>query len=362
VISAPGARTRTRANAPVLRVFASLRPLVFLPLLPLLAGCALFDPAPASVSFETMGTQAVLTLAGPEARQLPEAERRVKEVMARLESELSVYQPDSAVSRLNRLAGIEPTEVPEATRRLLDLSRRYGDLTGGAFDVTVGPLLQLWRLGRQRPDSPPDESAIAETLALVDYRQIRLADRTAFLPHAGMSVDFGAIGKGHAVDAAWEECRRLGASNFMIDLGGNIRVAGQASRGTDWNIGIRNPFERNKTIAQVRISPGRAVATSGQYERFVEIEGRRYGHIIDPRTGYPASGLAAVTVLAPEAVTADALSTSLFVLDLEASLTVLQNAHAEALFIPDKEPLELWATPGLASHLVTSTPVIWVGQ
>jgi FAD:protein FMN transferase len=347
----PWARTGAGRHAPFRRVLAPSLGVVLLSLL--LPACSLFDPDPVSVTFQTMGTQATLTVAGSESDKLAEAEHRVREAMTRLDAELSVYQPESAVSRLNRLAGIEPVEMPGSAWRLLELSKQYGNATGGAFDVTIGPLLQVWRQGRGRSASVPSEQAIAEAVSLVDYRQIRLGDNAAFLPRRGMSVDFGAIGKGYAVDAAWEECRRSGASNFMVDLGGNLRVAGHPNRATTWTVAVRNPFDPTSTVARLRIESGRAVATSGQYERFVEAEGRRYGHIIDPRTGYPASGLAAVTVVAPDAVTADVLSTSLFVLGPQAGLPVLRQAGAEALLIPDKEPLELWSTPRLAPHLHT---------
>jgi len=163
-----------------------------------------------------------------------------------------------------------------------------------------------------------------------------------------MSVDLGGIGKGYAVDMAFEMVRRSGVNAAMLDLGGNIRVLGQADSGTNWTIGVRNPFEREQMLGKIALPNGMAVATSGNYERFVEMGGRRYSHIIDPRTGYPVEGMAGVTVVAPDASMSDALSTGLFVLGSQASLDVLKSLPgAEALFIPDRARIEIWLTAGM---------------
>ncbi len=315
------------------------------------AGCLLLEPDPVTVTFKTMGTKAALTLAGRESGQLVAASEQVKQLMRSLEEELSDYRSDSVVSRLNALAGVRPMDVPEHTRRLLELSRHYGEMTGGAFDVTVGPVVQLWRFKPGHPPSIPSEETLKERLALVDYRGIQVEGASALLRSKGMRVDFGGIGKGYAVDRAWEECRARGAVNFMFDLGGNIRVSGEAQHGLPWSVAIRNPFDTSSNLAKVAMPTGWAVATSGQYERYVEIEGHRYGHIIDPRTGFPVAGLASVTVFGPDATTTDALSTGLFVLGLKQSIPVLKKTRVETIFIPDKQPTQLWVTPGIRARL-----------
>lgn len=298
-----------------------------------------------------MGTRAVLTLAGKESGKLSGAVDQTKQLMQELEAELSTYRPDSAVSRLNAVAGVRAIPVPGHTRRLLELSKVYGELTEGAFDVTVGPIIDLWRPIKGHAPSLPTEEAVQHALARVGFRRIQVTDQTAFLAGTGMRVDLGGIGKGYAVDLAWRQCRDLGASSFMFDLGGNIRVSGQAGSGVAWSIAIRDPFDKSLNLAKIDMPDQWAVATSGQYERFVEIEGHRYGHIIDPRTGYPAAGLAGVTILAPNATMADALSTALFVLGPKRSVSILKRTKADAVFIPDKQPAELWVTPGAESKL-----------
>ncbi|MFB3902581.1 MAG: FAD:protein FMN transferase [Acidobacteriota bacterium] len=317
----------------------------------LLPACWLSSPAPAGSSFETMGTRATLTLAGSEAGKLADATAETRRLMQALDAELSIYRKDSAISRLNAAAGTRPLEAPYDTRRLLELSKTYGELTSGAFDVTVGPVMDLWQQVKGARPSLPSDEAISQALALVDFRRIQVMGRSALLTGRGMRVDLGGIGKGYAVDLAWQKCRDLGASNFMFDLGGNIRVSGQAEPGLPWSIALRDPFNRSANLAKIEMPDQWSVATSGQYERFVEIEGRRYGHIIDPRTGYPAMGLAGVTILAPNATMADALSTGLFVLGPKKSILILKKTRAEAVFIPDREPKQLLVTPGLPARL-----------
>jgi thiamine biosynthesis lipoprotein len=215
----------------------------------------------------------------------------------------------------------------------------------------VGPVIDLWRFKPGIPPSLPSEEILNERLALVDYRAIEIEGDSAFLRKKGMRVDFGGIGKGYAVDRVWEACRARGLANFMFDFSGNIRVSGEAKRGLAWAVAIRNPFDTSLNLAKIEISKDGAIATSGQYERFVEIEGHRYGHVIDPRAGFPVAGLASVTVLGRDATITDALSTGLFVLGPKQSIRVLKKTGVEAVFIPDKRPVELWVTPGIRGKL-----------
>ncbi len=318
-------------------------------------GCSLQPTQPVTRSFNSMGTRASVTVAIEYSDCLPELADAVHAVFQNLENQLSTYKSDSEISRLAAVAGRSPMAVSEDTYRVLELSKQYGELSGGALDITVAPLVQLWGFGGRPPHHPPDPEVIGERLGLVDFRRIELQKGTAFLP-VGMSVDLGGIGKGFAVDKAIEASRRSAARALMVDLGGNIRVLGQAEPEVPWMIGIRNPFERDRVVGKIRLADGTAVATSGNYERFVEMEGRRYSHIIDPRTGYPVEGMAAVTVVSPDATTSDAFSTALFVLGMDSGLEVLRNLPGtEALFIPDRDPIELWLTPGMAK-LFTPSP------
>ncbi len=309
--------------------------------------CSLKPTQPGGQSFNSMGTQASVTVAMEYRDRLPELTGVVCTLFRNLESQLSTYRSDSEISRLAAVAGRAPMAVSADTYRILELSRHYGELSHGAFDITVAPLVRLWGFGARPPHNPPDPEVIAGELDLVNFRKIGLKKGMAFLP-TGMSVDLGGIGKGYAVDKAIETLRSAGVRAVMVDLGGNIRVLGQAEPEVTWTIGIRNPFDSQRVLGRILLPGGMAVATSGNYERFVEMGGRRYSHIIDPRTGYPVEGMAGVTVVSPDATTSDALSTALFVLGMESGLNVLRDLPGtEALFVPDRDPIEVWLTPGM---------------
>jgi len=318
------------------------------------AACFLLRPELPSRSFRAMGGGATVTLGPAYADRIEPVTAQVQTILARLEWELSTYRPDSAISRLAERAGVAPLAVSEEAFRVLSLGKHFGELSDGAFDITVAPLVRLWGFGRTpEPAGLPSEETIREQLRLVDYRRLVLADRTAFLPAKGMGVDLGGIAKGYAVDLAFDFCRGAGIEDFLIDLSGNIRVSGRPQWGEDWQIGVRNPFDRSRIIGKVTLESGMALATSGSYERFVEIAGQRYSHIIDPRTGYPVTGTAGVTILCRDATTADGLSTSFFVVGRKGAGKLLQKTpSAEVLIVQDKYPLEIWLTPGFAKAFV----------
>jgi len=301
-----------------------------------------------------MGGLASVTLGAAYPDRIEPVTVQVRGIFERLERELSTYRSDSAISLLADKAGVAPIAVSDDAYRVLNLGQRFGELSEGAFDITVAPLVRLWGFGRTpAPAGLPSEETIREQLKLVDYRRLVLEGRTAFLPVKGMAVDLGGIAKGYAVDRAFDFCRSAGIADFLIDLSGNIRVSGRPQWGEDWQIGVRDPFDRSRIIGKVSLQSGMALTTSGNYERFVEIAGQRYSHIIDPRTGYPATGTAGVTILCADATTADGLSTSFFVVGLKGAGKLLQKTpSADVLIVPDKYPIEIWLTPGFAKAFV----------
>ncbi len=227
-------------------------------------------------------------------------------------------------------------------------------LSEGAFDITVTPLVRLWAFGRTpaRDDLPP-EAAVQEQLRSVDYHRLVLKDQTAFLPAKGMALDLGGVAKGYAVDRAFEFCRSAGIEDFLIDLNGHIRGYGKPHWRETWQIGVRDPFDRSRILGKVTLRNGMALATSGNYERCVELSGQRHAHIINPRTGYPVTGTAGVTILADDDTTADGLSTSYSVVGLKGAGKLLQRAPSvEVLIVPDEYPTEIWLTPGFSRVFV----------
>jgi thiamine biosynthesis lipoprotein len=253
----------------------------------------------------------------------------------RIDGLLSSYRPESDVSRLNE-AGTGGSVLDAETVALLDAARRISELSGGAFDVTVGPFLSLWRLeeGGRLP-SADELSAAAE---LVDYRFLEIdAGLSRVTPAlAGMRVDLGAIGKGYAVDRAAGILRSAGIASAIIDAGGDIRlVGGKPGRGS-WRIGIRHPREPGKLLLSLDLAD-RAVVTSGDYERFFTVNGVRYHHLLDPKTGLPARGCQSVTVIAGSTAEADALATAAFVMGAAKGLAFLREIEGVEGIIVDAE-------------------------
>jgi len=307
-------------------------------------------------SFLAMGTLGSVSLPASEAGRLGEAIAIVTNVLRNLEERCSVYRPESELSRLNARAGNAPLPVSRELREILALAKAYGDLSGGAFDVTIGPIMKLWGFNQNRtPVKPLTLDQVWPFLDKIGYRHIVLSNDTAFLDQAGVQVDLGGIAKGYAVDRCCAELLSRGFSNALVNLGGNMRALGAPgtpgapAKNRAWKIAVRNPFQPDQLLGTLRLLNGQAVATSGNYERFVTLNGRRYAHIIDPRTGFPVSGMAGVTVLAHTAADADALSTTLFVQGTREGLATLKKKPGcAALFVPDQQPLEIRIAPRLA--------------
>ncbi len=300
-----------------------------------------------------MGTYGSIMLSGADRGRADEWASIAQNKLKELERAWSVFRSGSEVGRINAAAGDAPVPVSAVTRDAVAAAIRYGSLSGGAFDVTVGPLMKLWGFRSDvPPDQPPPPEAIRETLERVGFRRIVVGPNTVFLERPGMVLDLGGIAKGLAVDAVCEELRRRGARNFLVNLGGNIRVFGRVGPKRPWRVGVRDPFDREKLLGVLALESGEAVATSGNYERFVEIGGRRYAHILDPRTGRPVEGMAGVTVVARSAGEADAMSTALFVLGVERGREALRYVPGcHAVFIPDRRPAEAFVTGGLMRRM-----------
>ena len=278
--------------------------------------------APVSVRFLAMGTLAEVSFRSGDAAAGADI---VRAAFQEVESAASVFLPDSVLSRLNRagLAIIPPTASEDAfdlaslLSAALDVSRE----SGGAFDPTVNPLMRLWGFrSNPSPASPPSTEALSNALSRVGWFRVGLSrdqdgsTKVAFA-RPGMELDLGGIAKGAAVDLAFERLRAAGFRDFLVNLGGNIRVSGSPSPlRRSWRVAVRDPGNPAKTLGEpLLLTSGEAVATSGSYERFVEIAGARFSHIIDPRSGLPAPLSGSVTVVAPTATEADAWSTALFV-------------------------------------------------
>jgi thiamine biosynthesis lipoprotein len=266
--------------------------------------------------------------------------------VSRLESVLDRHTSGSDIAKINEAAGSEPVPVSLNALDVIIRSLEVGELSGGAFDITIAPLIKLWGFGTGDTQIP-GEAELAEALAFVDYSQVQV-DRgagTVFLPKAGIELDLGGIAKGFIVDKAVDALRDKGITSAYFDAGGDIRVLGGKPDGAPWLIGIRHPRDRRGIAATVEIRNS-AIVTSGDYERYFQVNDERYHHIIDPQSGMPARGLISVTVVATDAFTADAYSTAVFVLGLEQGIALVESLPGvEAILITEDEQVHI--TSGL---------------
>jgi len=263
----------------------------------------------------------------------------------------STYLDDSEISRLNA-AGTNHVAISPLTRELLHATQRYYRASLGAFDPTVAPLVQLWGFnGGHRPEQEPPLPSILRAREAIGFDALQVMDSEAWFNVPGRSLDLGGIAKGFAVDICYHDLTRDHHHPFLLNLGGNIRCYGRPEHGRSWRVGVRNPFNREQTVGVLELKSGMATATSGNYERFVELNGKRYAHIINPNSGYPVQGMAGVTVLSPTATDADAFSTTFFVVGIKKAMQILETrSRTGVLFIPDKQPLEIWVSPYFEKH------------
>ncbi len=296
-----------------------------------------------------MGTIATLTIAAPDTTKTDQALEVCTKTTDHLNSILSIFIPISNLSQLNNAGGAWIELEPETKESLL-LSIKYAEISSSTFDPTVSDLVKLWGFNtKSHITKTPTEEAIENVLKDTGYQNIIISNNSARLISPKTKIDLGGIAKGYAVDVCYNKLQKQNIKNYIVNIGGNLRVSGMATPNRPWTIGIRNPFNKSEILGKLRLPSGTALATSGNYERFEYIDGKRYAHIIDPRTGKPVSGMAGTTVLSSTAVETDAMSTALYVLGPAAGLSALkQTPDCCALFIPDKKPIEIIVTPAFA--------------
>lgn len=264
---------------------------------------------------ETMGTDGTLTVRlGPDGdaatarRLLSDAVRPLERVVRAMDT----YRPDSEISRLNRLGAQEAVTLSADAMRVMRRSVQFSELTGGAFDVTYAPLRTLWREA-QKEEKLPSQEAVDRARAAVGSALLVLEQSTARFERPGMEVDLGGIAKGYAIDLAAETMLAQGVAGGIVEVGGDLRVIGRRQNEQKWRVQIRDPRPGTHEPMFLRLADA-AVCTSGDYARCFTVSGRRFSHIVDPRTGRPVEGVSSATVVAPDATTADALATAISVL------------------------------------------------
>lgn len=257
--------------------------------------------------------------------------------ISRIEKLISSWDDNSQTSEINRNAGIKPVKVDKELFDLIERAIAISKLTDGAFDISYASMDKIWKFDGSMTKMPSKEEIIS-SVEKVGYQNIVLdkMDSTVFLKLEGMKIGFGAIGKGYAADKAKSLLISKGVPSGIINASGDMNTWGKQPNGNEWKVAITNPMDKNKVFALLPITNG-AVVTSGNYEKYVNFNGKRYTHIIDPRTGYPSTGIISVTVFAPKAELADALATSVFVMGKEAGLDrINQLPKIECIIIDDK--------------------------
>jgi FAD:protein FMN transferase len=308
----------------------------------------LFYPDRGSVvrelSGRTMGTTwsaRVVAPPGADARVAAAADS-IASRLAAVNDRMSTWDPESEISRLNRHASSEPFPVSPAVADVLARARRVSEATDGAFDVTVGRLVELWGFGPgDGPGEPPDPSALAEALSHTGFRGLRLVEdgRAVVKDDPALHVDLSAIAKGYGVDRAAEALSGLGIASWAIEVGGEVRARGRKPDGTPWRIGIETPDPGGRRVLRSFALEDLAAATSGDYRNFFERDGVRYAHIVDPRTGRPVrwEGFS-VTVLHGSAAIADAWATGLGVLGPRLGVEAAEREGIAVLFVVRNGP------------------------
>jgi thiamine biosynthesis lipoprotein len=324
-------------------------------LLGILSGCARSVPAQSEF---VLGTACSINLYG---RGTPGTYRKIFDRLREIEDAVSANKDDSDLGRISAAAGVEAVAAHPDTIRALQRALHFAELSGGAFDPTVGPLVKLWGIGSDSQRIPAEEE-IAEALSLINWRDVVIDEGagTVFLRRAGMRLDLGAIAKGYAADEAARIIAGAGLERGLVDLGGNVLVYGVKEDGSPWRVGIQNPAGSRGAYFGIAEATGKTLVTSGVYERFFESGGRRYHHILSTRTGYPVdSGLLSVTVISDSSMDADALSTTLFALGYEEGRSLAESMeNTEAVFV--FTDLSVRGTSGALGHFaITDGDFTW---
>lgn len=254
----------------------------------------------------------------------------------RIERLLTTFSNDSETARINRYAGIMPVSVSAETMGLIQRAARISRLTQGAFDITYGAVdKSLWNFDT-RMTALPDPATARKMVRLINYRNVIVdeAAGTVFLKEKGMRIGFGGIGKGYAAECAKRLLQQQGVASGIVNAAGDLAVWGRQPNGQPWTIGIASPGQSHSPFSSLQLE-NMAIATSGNYEKYVTINGKRYSHTIDPRTGMPVSGIKSVSIICPHAEVADALTTPVIIMGVTAGLDMINQVNGIGCIIID---------------------------
>lgn len=272
------------------------------------------------------------------------------ERIAEIDKRMNARTSDSEVTAINAAAGKNPVKVSADTFFVIKRGLYFSELSGGKFDITVGPLVNLWGIGTDKA-RVPERREIDEALKLINYRDVLIDEneKTVMLKRPGMAIDLGGIAKGYAADEVIRVLKERGIKSAVADLGGNVYVFGKKPNGQPWKIGIQDPFKQRGEIFATIEAEDKTLVTSGVYERFFEQGGKRYHHLLDTSTGYPVeNGLVSVTIIGNTSIDADALSTTVFSMGLQRGMELVESLpDIEAIFVTKDR--EVYVSSGVES-------------
>ena len=284
-----------------------------------------------------MGNRFEITVEAKTATETDFFLKKAVEEIARIEALLSTYQETSETNLINKNAGLKPVKVSDEVFSLIKRSKKISEITDGTFDITYGSIDQrFWNFDTEMTELP-DEVLARKSIALIDYRNIILntEEKTVFLKNKGMRIGFGGIGKGYAAEKTKNLLKNLGVKAGIINASGDLSCWGIPENGKPWTIGIAHPDFAELPFSTLEVTD-LSVATSGDYEKFVMIDGKRYSHTINPKTGFPVHGIKSVTVISPNAEISDALATPITILGTEKGLALInQLKDIECIIIDD---------------------------
>ena len=275
---------------------------------------------------------------------------KVFDKVKELESIFSINESGTEVDKINDNAGIEPVKVSDDTIAVVKEGLHYSELSHGKFDITIGPLVKLWNI----PDAIviPTQEEIEAVIPLTNYKDVVIDEnnKTVYLTKPGMMLDLGGIAKGYTADVISQMLTDEGVKSAIIDLGGNIFAHGEKISGDSWKIGVQNPFSTRGDIVGAIPVKNKSIVTSGIYERYIEVDGVKYHHILNPETGYPyENNIAGITIISDKSSTGDALSTSVFALGIEEGIKFVEGLDGvDAIFVTKDN--EIYLTSGMKDN------------
>lgn len=323
-----------------------------------LTSCSNDPPSPVTLTGPTMGTTYTVKLYVPDNNiDQTKIQSEIDTLLERVNGLMSTWRPDSELSRFNKSKEMDWFPVSAETAHVVSAAEAISTLSDGAFDVTVGPMVNLWGFGPDGGDTgPPSTEQVAATMARIGFRKLEVRASPAALrkQNPDMYVDLSAIAKGYAVDEVARVLDEHDVTSYLVEIGGELRARGSKSDGSPWKVAIERPLQGERSVQSVLELRDTSIATSGDYRNYREKDGKRFSHTIDPRTGRPVDhALASVSVIAPSAMRADALATAIMVLGPEAGYRlVTQEALAAQLIVREDDQFRVLATPQFEAYVL----------